>query len=79
MIAAGVLFENLFIAGGLALTESRPPLNATSIGTITIQTLWAFFLGPVVLICIEWFHDMWDNWLGTMFMRGSGGKNRGEI
>ena len=79
MIAAGVLFENLFIAGGLALTESRPPLNATTIATIAIQTIWAFFIGPIVLICIEWFHNMWDSWLGTMIMRGSGGKNRNEI
>ena len=79
VIAAGVLFENVFIAGGLALAGSAPPLTAGMVVTIAVQMAWAFFFGPVVLLCIELFQNVWDAWIGTMFMRGSGGKHQSEI
>lgn len=79
VIAAGVLFENFFIAGGLALAEPRYTLTAGMIGLIAIQTAWAFFLGPVVLFCIEWLHNSWDDWIDTMIMRGSRSKHHNEI
>lgn len=75
-VAACVLFENLFIAGGLALSSQRPPAAPSMAGNIAIQTAWAFFVGPLVLLIIEWFHGRLDSWIGTMIMRNTAGKHR---
>jgi rod shape-determining protein MreD len=56
-VAACVLFENLFIAGGLALSGQQPPIAPSIMVNIVIQTAWAFFVGPVFLLIIEWIHS----------------------
>lgn len=78
-VAACVLFQNLFFAGGLALSNAQNPVNPATIGSIASQTAWAFFVGPLILLILEWTHDRLDRWIGTMIMRSTVSKHRSII
>jgi hypothetical protein len=78
-VAACVLFQNLFFAGGLALSSTQNPITPAAIGSIASQTAWAFFVGPLILLILEWTHDRLDSWIGTMVMRNTVNKHRNII
>jgi cell shape-determining protein MreD len=64
IVAAGVLLENLiFILTFVLLGPgTHSPVAAT--GSVIIQLVWAFTLGPLLVVSFKVAHGIWDNRIG---------------
>ena len=63
IVSAGVLIENLiFIFAFLLLgAGTQSPVAAT--GTVIMQLIWAFILGPILVVGFKLAHGIWERWI----------------
>ena len=64
IVSAGVLIENLVFIFAFVLLGpgARSPVAAT--GTVIIQLIWAFVIGPLLVLGFKGAHGIWDRLTG---------------
>jgi rod shape-determining protein MreD len=64
IVVAGVLMQNLIFILTFALLGPGSHSPAAATGSVIIQLIWAFTLGPLLLLGFKITHGIWDNRIG---------------
>jgi cell shape-determining protein MreD len=73
IVAAGVLVENLIFLGTFAIFIPDQQFSAHAANIMTIQVLWAFFTGPLLLMVIRKAQTRLREGFGTFYIRKGAG------
>ncbi len=64
IVSAGVLIENLIFVFAFVLLGPGTHSPAAGTATFIIQLIWAFVLGPILILSFKSAHGIWDRWIG---------------
>jgi cell shape-determining protein MreD len=63
VVPMAVLFENFVILTTFSMWKQEPVFTQSATRIVSIQVLWAFFTGPLLLIGFDRIHKRWDRWI----------------
>lgn len=69
LVTAGVLIENIIFIVTVGLLEPGMQSPLATAGTVIPQLLWAFFIGPFLVIGFKYSHNFWDKLLGEVLFK----------
>ena len=64
IVSAGVLIENLIFIFAFVLLGAGTHSPAAATGTVILQLVWAFVLGPILVLGFKGAHGIWDRLIG---------------
>ncbi len=74
IVASGVLIENLIFLLAFALLGPGTHSPAAATGSLVGQLIWAFVLGPILLLVFKFGHEIWERWIGQLVVGRSEAK-----
>lgn len=69
IVSAGVLLENIIFIVTVGLLEPGSQSPVATAGTVITQLLWAFIIGPFLVIGFKYSHNFWDKLLGEVLIK----------
>ena len=69
LVTVGVLIENLIYIAAVVLTIPGQQSAAAIAFAVALQLCWAFVIGPFMVIGFKRLHQLWDNMVGTIFIK----------
>jgi cell shape-determining protein MreD len=79
IVVTGILLENLVFILTLTFFESGPQAPVFLAGAFMVQMLWAFFIGPILVLVYKYTQNLWDNWISEVMIRRSDMADRESI
>jgi cell shape-determining protein MreD len=71
IVSSGVLLENLIFILTLTFLESGPQAPVFLAGAFMAQMLWAFCIGPFLVLGYKYTQNLWDKWISEVMIRRS--------
>ena len=62
IVSAGVLIENLIFILAFLMLGAGAHLPVAATGTVIVQLIWAFILGPLLVLAFKSAHGVWERW-----------------
>jgi len=65
VVLFGVLFENIVLIGIPILLNPASTIPVFTLRVITVQVVWAFFTGPLLILAFKFVDEKWNKYVSS--------------